>query len=51
MGSKRFTSARLDTKGKVQLQYGMIEIRMSTVPWDTARHFAKDTAQQRYTMQ
>lgn len=30
VGSNLFTSARLDTKGKVQVQYGMIEIRMST---------------------
>jgi len=30
VGGNSFTSARLDTKGKVQVQYGMIEIRMST---------------------
>lgn len=29
-GSKSFTSARLDTRGKVQVQYGMIEVRMAT---------------------
>ncbi len=35
VGSNVFTSARLDTKDKVQVQYGMIEIRMSTPPLGT----------------
>lgn len=35
VGSNVFTSARLDTRGKVQVQYGMIEIRMSTPPLGT----------------
>lgn len=30
IGSNVFTSARLDTKNKVQVQYGMIEVRMAT---------------------
>lgn len=35
VGGNVFTSARLDTRGKVQVQYGMIEIRMSTPPLGT----------------
>ncbi|SDD31870.1 hypothetical protein SAMN05428966_1048 [Massilia sp. PDC64] len=30
VGSNVFTSGKIDTKGKVQVQYGMIEVRMST---------------------
>ena len=30
IGSNVFTSARLDTRGKVQVQYGMIEFRIAT---------------------
>ncbi len=30
VGSNVFTSARLDTRNKVQVQYGMIEVRMAT---------------------
>src|SRR5206468_7667733 len=30
VGSNVFTSGKIDTRGKVQVQYGMIEIRMST---------------------
>ena len=30
VGSNLFTSARLDTRNKVQVQYGMIEVRMAT---------------------
>jgi hypothetical protein len=30
VGSNVFTSARLDTRGKVQVQYGMIEFRIAT---------------------
>lgn len=30
VGSNAFTSGKLDTMGKVQVQYGMVEIRMST---------------------
>jgi len=30
MGGNSFTSGKLDTKGKVQVQYGMIEVRMAT---------------------
>jgi beta-glucanase (GH16 family) len=30
VGSNVFTSGKLDSKGKVQVQYGMVEIRMST---------------------
>lgn len=30
VGSNAFTSARIDTMGKVQVQYGMIEVRMAT---------------------
>ncbi|MFC0250522.1 glycoside hydrolase family 16 protein [Massilia consociata] len=30
VGSNAFTSGKVDTKGKVQVQYGMIEVRMST---------------------
>ncbi len=30
VGSNAFTSARLDTRGKVQVQYGMIEFRIAT---------------------
>jgi beta-glucanase (GH16 family) len=30
VGSNVFTSGKVDTKGKVQVQYGMIEVRMAT---------------------
>jgi beta-glucanase (GH16 family) len=30
VGSNAFTSGKVDTKGKVQVQYGMIEVRMAT---------------------
>ena len=30
IGSNVFTSGKIDTKGKVQVQYGMVEVRMST---------------------
>ena len=30
VGSNVFTSGKIDTKGKVQVQYGMIEVRMAT---------------------
>ena len=30
IGSNVFTSGKVDTKGKVQVQYGMVEVRMST---------------------
>ncbi len=30
MGGNSFTSGKIDTKGKVQVQYGMIEVRMAT---------------------
>ena len=30
VGSNAFTSARLDTRNKVQVQYGMVEVRMAT---------------------
>jgi beta-glucanase (GH16 family) len=30
MGGNAFTSGKVDTKGKVQVQYGMVEVRMST---------------------
>lgn len=30
VGSNVFTSGKVDTKGKVQVQYGMVEVRMST---------------------
>ena len=30
VGSNVFTSGKIDTKGKVQVQYGMVEVRMST---------------------
>lgn len=30
MGGNSFTSGKVDTKGKVQVQYGMVEVRMST---------------------
>jgi beta-glucanase (GH16 family) len=30
VGSNVFTSGKLDTRGKVQVQYGMIEVRMAT---------------------
>jgi beta-glucanase (GH16 family) len=30
VGSNEFTSGKVDTKGKVQVQYGMIEVRMAT---------------------
>lgn len=30
VGSNGFTSGKVDTKGKVQVQYGMIEVRMAT---------------------
>ncbi|MDB5961220.1 MAG: glycoside hydrolase [Massilia sp.] len=30
VGSNVFTSGKVDTKGKVQVQYGMIEVRLST---------------------
>ena len=30
VGGNAFTSGKVDTKGKVQVQYGMIEVRMST---------------------
>jgi len=30
VGSNVFTSGKIDTKGKVQVQYGMVEVRMAT---------------------
>lgn len=30
VGSNAFTSGKIDTKGKVQVQYGMVEVRMAT---------------------
>lgn len=30
VGSNLFTSGKIDSKGKVQVQYGMVEVRMST---------------------
>jgi len=30
LGGNSFTSGKIDTKGKVQVQYGMIEVRMAT---------------------
>ncbi|WP_229425053.1 MULTISPECIES: glycoside hydrolase family 16 protein [unclassified Massilia] len=35
VGSNVFTSGKVDSKGKVQVQYGMIEIRLSTPPLGT----------------
>lgn len=34
-GSNAFTSGKIDTKGKVQVQYGMVEVRMSTPAVET----------------
>jgi len=35
IGSNVFTSGKVDSKGKVQVQYGMIEMRVSTPPLET----------------
>lgn len=35
VGSNVFTSGKIDTKGKVQVQYGMVEVRMATPNVDT----------------